>query len=70
MKSLRIHVLLYKTKIYSACRCRQLPYVMDPTNPFNNVMDASNAWEEVAERARETMLNGFGDVPTSENDWS
>ncbi|KAK3100245.1 hypothetical protein FSP39_016906 [Pinctada imbricata] len=38
------------------------PYVMDPANPFNNVMDASNSWDQVAERAQRTISSGFSDL--------
>lgn len=30
-------------------------YVVDPANPFNNVMDACNLWDHVAEKANEFL---------------
>lgn len=32
-------------------------YVVDPANPFNNVMKACNCWDTVAEKARAFLLN-------------
>ncbi|KAL3868662.1 hypothetical protein ACJMK2_041440 [Sinanodonta woodiana] len=31
------------------------PYVIDPANPFNNVMDRCDVWDDVAQYARKTL---------------
>lgn len=33
-----------------------VPYVMDPANPFNDVMTSCNCWDEVASKAKECMM--------------
>lgn len=41
----------WNSKSNSKHACRDSYYVMDPANPFNDVMKASNCWEMVAEKA-------------------
>nr|XP_022293879.1 2'-5'-oligoadenylate synthase 1A-like [Crassostrea virginica] len=42
---------LASTQNYTSHRCRDDNFVMDPANPFNNVMNVCNCWETVAEKA-------------------
>ncbi|XP_078322334.1 2'-5'-oligoadenylate synthase 1A-like [Crassostrea virginica] len=43
---------LVSTQNYTSHHCHDAYYVMDPANPFNNVMSDCNCWEHVAEKAR------------------
>ncbi|XP_078322344.1 2'-5'-oligoadenylate synthase 1A-like [Crassostrea virginica] len=40
------------TQNYTSHHCRDPYFVMDPANPFNNVMNVCNCWDKVAEKAR------------------
>lgn len=44
--------LLYRNLKWTCIIFSDEYYVVDPANPFNNIMKACNCWETVAEKAR------------------
>ena len=45
-------IVIIISKAFKQLFFRDPYYVMDPANPFNNVMTACNCWDTVAEKAR------------------
>lgn len=44
-------------------------YVVDPANPFNNVMDACDCWDKVAEKARVFLRSPLFQGLSALNGW-